>query len=171
MAGPATAAQRRDVLLAAALASPHPDAQDAGSHPTDVAVIAGAEREGLGTEIRVRRRVEVPFDPARSFHATVVDGQFVVKGAAEALVERCVAVRRDGRRLALTERERQALLDQAERLARRGLRVLMVADGRPRRRPGRGSPRPGGAGLGRDLRPAASGWPRPCAAAGRPACA
>ncbi len=97
-------------------------------------MIAGAEREGLGDEIRVPRRAEVPFDPARSFHATAVDGRLVVKGAAEAVLERCTAVRRNGEPVALTEPDRQALLDQAERLARRGLRVLMAADG-----PGGGS--------------------------------
>jgi magnesium-transporting ATPase (P-type) len=38
----------RHVLLTAALASPHPDAPDASAHPTDVAVVRAAEREGLG---------------------------------------------------------------------------------------------------------------------------
>ncbi len=127
--GPATAAQLRKVLLTAALASPHPEAQDAGSHPTDLAVIAGAEQEGLAREIRVPRDAEVPFEPARSFHATASDGRLMVKGAAEALVERCTAMLRDGRRTAITERDRRAMLDQAEGLARQGLRVLMVAEG------------------------------------------
>ncbi len=125
----ATAAQLRHVLLTAALASPHPDAPDAASHPTDRAVIAAAERDGLATQIRSRRAVEVPFEPARSFHATLADGRLMVKGAAEALVERCTSVRRNGQPANLSDRERQAMLDQAERLARRGLRVLMVAEG------------------------------------------
>jgi len=125
----ATAAARREVLLAAALASPHPEAQDAGAHPTDLAVIAGAEREGLAPEIRRDRIADVPFEPARSFHATVTDRGLMVKGAAEALVGRCTAVRRDGRSVALAGDDRQALLEQAARLARRGLRVLMVAQG------------------------------------------
>jgi cation-transporting ATPase I len=126
---PGTAAELREVLLAAALASPHPEAQDAGSHPTDLAVIAGAQAAGLSREIHAPRTLEVPFEPARSFHATVADGRLMVKGAAEALVERCSSVRRNGQPMALTERDRQGLLDQAERLARRGLRVLMVAEG------------------------------------------
>jgi len=125
----ATRTERREVLLAAALASPHPEAPDAGAHPTDLAVIAGAEREGLAPEIRMRRILEVPFEPARSYHSTLTDGGLMVKGAAEALVLRCTAVRRDGRSVALTGGGRQALLEQAERLARRGLRVLMVAQG------------------------------------------
>jgi len=126
---PATAAERRDVLLAAALASPHPEAHDVASHPTDLAVIAAAQAAGLSSEISVRRKLEVPFEPARSFHATVADGRLIVKGAAEALAERCSAVRRNGRPVALAQDEQQELLDQAERLARRGLRVLMVAEG------------------------------------------
>jgi len=124
-----TAAERREVLLAAALASPHPDAQDAAAHPTDLAVIAAAEREGLQETIRALRTVEAPFEPARAFHATGVDGRLVVKGAAEALVERCTALRRNGRRVVLSAPDRQALLHQAERLAGQGLRVLMAAEG------------------------------------------
>jgi len=128
--GPAPSAEElRTVLLTAALASPHPEAPDAGSHPTDLAVIAGAEREGLSRDIRVPRTVEVPFEPARSFHATVADNRLMVKGAAEAVIERCTSVCRDGRPIDLSAGGRLELLDQAQRLARRGLRVLMVADG------------------------------------------
>jgi P-type E1-E2 ATPase len=42
----------RDVLLSAALASPHPDAADAASHPTDVAVIGAA-----GARLNIQRRI------------------------------------------------------------------------------------------------------------------
>jgi calcium-translocating P-type ATPase len=126
---PPTAAELQEVLVTAALASPHPEAPDAGSHPTDLAVIAGAEKAGLGQEIRVPRTAEVPFEPARSFHATVAGGRLMVKGAAEALVQRCSRVRRDGHEeVVLRKRDRQELLNQAEGLARRGLRVLMVAE-------------------------------------------
>ena len=118
--GRETPALRREVLLTAALASPHPDAQDAGAHPTDLAVDRGAEREGLGDEIRVPRRAEVPFDPARSFHATAVGGRLVVKGAAEAVLARCTARPPHGEPVAADEGDRQALLDQAERLAAGG---------------------------------------------------
>lgn len=124
-----TAAELDEILLTAALASPHPDAPDAGSHPTDLAVIAGAEKAGLAQDIRVPRTAEVPFEPARSFHASLVGGHLLVKGAVEALVERCGSVRRDGHPVALGETDRQQMLEQAERLAARGLRVLMVAEG------------------------------------------
>ncbi|MFZ1994892.1 MAG: cation-transporting P-type ATPase, partial [Solirubrobacteraceae bacterium] len=126
---PASRAEREAILLTAALASPHPDAPDAGSHPTDLAVIAGAEKAGLAQAIRAPRSAEVPFEPARSFHASVVDNDLMVKGAAEALIERCNSVRRDGRPVPIDHDDRRQMLEQAERLAGRGLRVLMVAEG------------------------------------------
>ena len=134
-AGPgATAAEPlpealRRVLLAAGLASPHPDAADASAHPTDVAVAAGAAAAGLGDALRADRTAEAPFDPARAFHATVADGRLSVKGATEALLPRCDRVRRDGADRPLDEAGRAALGARAEELAGRGLRVLMVAAG------------------------------------------
>jgi len=49
----------RQVLLTAALASPHPDAPDAGSHPTDIAVIRGAQEAGLGEQLQVQHTTEL----------------------------------------------------------------------------------------------------------------
>ncbi len=123
----------RWVLLTAGLASPHPDAEDAAAHPTDVAVTQGAEAAGLGAEVRAQRREESPFDPARSFHATLTDGRISVKGAPEALAPLCVAALHNGQTRAqpLDEEGRNALLATAQQLAGRGLRVLMVAEGAP----------------------------------------
>jgi len=118
-----------DVLLAAALASPHPDAADARSHPTDVAVVEGAHRAGLAGRLRAQRAAELPFEPSRGFHAALVDGRVVVKGAAEAVVPRCAAVRRGSAVSPLREGEDQALLARAEQLAGDGLRVLLAAEG------------------------------------------
>ncbi|MBV9848292.1 MAG: HAD-IC family P-type ATPase, partial [Armatimonadetes bacterium] len=118
----------RHVLLTAALASPHPDAPDAASHPTDVAVVQGAQRAGLDAQVRAERQAEEAFDPARGFHASLVDGRLCVKGAPEALAPRCARVRREGRDGPLDDAGRQELLTQARRLAERGLRVLMVAE-------------------------------------------
>ena len=118
----------RHVLLTAALASPHPDAADAASHPTDVAVVQGAMRSGLEDGVRAERQAEMPFDPARGFHASCVHGRLCVKGAPEALAFRCGHVRRDGRDQPLDDAGRQGLLAQARSLAERGLRVLMVAE-------------------------------------------
>ena len=119
----------RDLLRVAAQASPHPAATDAVAHPTDVAIVEGAERAGLGGELRAPRSEEAPFDPARAFHAARVDGRLCVKGAPEVLAPRCAHVRAGGERRPLDDAGRARLLDAAERLAARGLRVLMVAEG------------------------------------------
>jgi calcium-translocating P-type ATPase len=119
----------RQVLLTAALASPHPDAPDAGSHPTDIAVIKGAQEAGLGEQLQIQHTTELAFDPVRSFHATVVDGRLCLKGAPEALVSRCSWIRHQGGQQLLDDNGQQELLAYAQRLAERGLRVLMVAEG------------------------------------------
>lgn len=121
----------RQVLLTAALASPHPGAADATAHPTDVAVIRAAHDAGLGDEIKQERRDVDPFEPAQSFHSAVVRGRLCVKGSPEELSSRCTRLHRLDADLPLDEAGRQALLDQAHDLAGRGLRVLMVAEGKP----------------------------------------
>src|SRR5207248_2556260 len=118
-------ANLRHVLLTAALASPRPDAADAAVHPTDIAVVQAARDAGLSASLSQERQGEEPFDPAQSFHASVVQGRLCVKGAPEELAPRCTRVRRDGDERTLDDRGRDALLDQANRLAERGLRVLM----------------------------------------------
>ena len=118
----------REVLVAAALASPDPDAPDAASHPTDVAILEAADSAGLGGEIRRRREAETPFDPSRGFHAAAIDGRLLVKGAAEVVVELCSEILINGQRRRLDTRGRERLLGRVERLAGQGLRVLMVAE-------------------------------------------
>ena len=121
----------RRVLLTAALAGPHPDAADTGADPSDVAVLRAARDAGLGDATRAVRETAAPFDAARSFHAAVVAGRLCVEGAAEALVPRCARVRLAGADRDLDAAGRAALLARAGRLAAHGLRVLMVAEGRP----------------------------------------
>lgn len=120
--------QLRGVLRAAAVASPSPDAVDAGAHPTDVAVLRGARAADLAEELDEREE-ESPFDPARSFHATVAEGRTYVKGAVEVLAERCVRVRREEADAELDDAGRGTLLERASSLAGQGLRVLLVAEG------------------------------------------
>jgi len=117
----------REVLRCAGLASPHPDAPDAASHPTDVSVVRGAERVGLGEELRRERIAESPFDPVRAFHAALVGEQLCVKGATEALLPRCAFVLRGGARVPLDEALRRELNERAISLAAQGLRLLLVA--------------------------------------------
>ena len=121
---------QRQVLLTAALASPHPDAPDAKSHPTDIAIIQGAQEAGLGERLQVKHTAELAFDPVRSFHATVANGSLCLKGAPEALVPRCSWILHHGEKQPLDANGQQELLAYAQRLAERGLRVLMVAEGR-----------------------------------------
>ncbi len=127
----ALSADQRHVLLTAALASPHPDTSGAAAHPTDVAVIQGALKAGLAEEMRVAREAESPFNPARAYHATLAQGRLCFKGAPEILIPRCDWALCHDEKQPLDAAKRQWLLANARRLAERGLRVLMVAEGAP----------------------------------------
>jgi magnesium-transporting ATPase (P-type) len=119
----------RQLLLAAAFASPHPGATEAVTHPTDVAVVRGAIDAGLSDAVRTPRDKEVPFDSARAFHAAVVQGRVYVKGAPERLIPRCARIHKRAGDETLDEQGRAALLARVAGLAEQGLRVLMVAQG------------------------------------------
>ncbi len=125
----ALSADLSHVLLTAALASPHPDAPDAASHPTDITVIRGAQEAGLGEKLQAKHEAELSFDPVRSFHATVVEGQLCVKGAPEALIPRCGWVFQHGEKRPLDENGQHELFVRSRLLAERGLRVLLIAEG------------------------------------------
>ncbi|WP_040447157.1 cation-translocating P-type ATPase [Ktedonobacter racemifer] len=117
------------VLITAALASPHPNAPEASAHPTDDAIIQGAIHLGLAEEICVPHEDEVAFDPMRAFHATLASHKLNLKGAPEVLLARCNRLYLKGKKRALDEAHGGALLNRAQELARRGLRILMVAEG------------------------------------------
>jgi calcium-translocating P-type ATPase len=119
----------RTVLRTAALASPHPDAAGFRSHPTDIAIVEGAERVGMADLRDVERVEEQPFEPARGFHATRAGDRLAVKGAVEVLTSRCTSSLRGGRQEQLDDQGRDELLATAERLSSEGYRVLMVAEG------------------------------------------
>jgi calcium-translocating P-type ATPase len=118
----------RHVVRTAATASPSPDALDAQSHPTDVAVLTAAREAGLG-QGTTQRQAESPFDPTRAFHATLASGRLSVKGAVEVLAERCRYVRVKDHDRPLGKAKRAQLLDRARGLAAQGLRILLVAEG------------------------------------------
>jgi magnesium-transporting ATPase (P-type) len=158
----------RRLLLIAALASPHPNAPDAAVHPTDQAVVRAALSNGLGDEVRAPREGEAPFDAARAFHASLVHGRLCVKGAPERLIPRCASVRLPWGDHPLDEALRADLLNRATRLAERGLRVLMVAEGpggSPLENP-RGLTAMGFLGISDPLRTNVPGAVRRCVAAG-----
>lgn len=75
---------------------------------------------------------ELPFEPARSYHAVLgsYGGAFrlSVKGAPEVVLPRCSAWLREGAMVAIDEQVRRHLVEKSLVLARRGLRVLAVAE-------------------------------------------
>ncbi len=133
----------RPVVAAALRATPRPRSGGL-PHPTDQAVVEGAaaagvqRSEGLG---HWQKAGSLPFNPERGYHAVLARtgaGSLVsVKGAAEVVLPRCAVWRRgDDGAIALDDGARAAAEAEVERLARRGLRVLAVAE-----RPLPGSPR------------------------------
>ena len=120
-----------NVLLVAALASPHPDDPASMAHPTDMAVIRGAQEAGLNGRLYAHRDAELPFDPVRAYAAALVQGRLCVKGAPETLITRCSSIYSDGETRPLEAEDRQRLIEQGQHLAARGLRILLAAEGSP----------------------------------------
>lgn len=130
--------QLRRVVAAAALAGPAGPAA-ALTHPTDRAIAAGAERAGATPDLVVpeavdgwQRSAELPFEPGRGYHAVLGRAggrtQLVVKGAPEVVLARCDHVRQDGTAVPFTRERRDAIDREIDQHARRGLRVLAVAE-------------------------------------------
>jgi calcium-translocating P-type ATPase len=98
-------------------------AESAVGDPTEVALLAAAERAGMDTQeerARLPRLAAVPFDSERRFMATLhacPGGGTVlyVKGAPEVVLDRCRGV------------DRPAVRREVERLAAQGQRVLLFA--------------------------------------------
>lgn len=126
----------RGVLAAALRASPRPVEGRPLPHPTDQAVVAGGREAGV-TETDGRpgwaRVEELPFEPSRGFHAVLGRDSdeylLSVKGAPEVVLARCATRLVDGATEQLTESARADLARTATGLARRGYRVLAVAEG------------------------------------------
>jgi cation-transporting P-type ATPase I len=127
---------RHRLILAAALrASPTPNGEEILPHPTDRAVVAGADDAGVSTEhgaVDWRLVRELPFEPGRGMHAVLGElstGQLIsVKGAPEVVLPRCVTWRHNGQAQPLGDSDRHELAAEVDRLARQGLRVLAVAE-------------------------------------------
>ncbi|MFF5482280.1 HAD-IC family P-type ATPase [Streptomyces sp. NPDC012935] len=127
------------IIGTAALAGPPGAAADL-AHPTDRAIATGAEllgaaparAAGLGTDTW-ERLAELPFEPGRGYHAVLgrsdSEARIVVKGAPEVVLARCDRARRgDADAEPFDERLRAQTEAEVDRLARRGLRVLAVAE-------------------------------------------
>ncbi|MFG2041522.1 HAD-IC family P-type ATPase [Dactylosporangium sp. NPDC048998] len=128
-------ARYREILAAGLRASPAPNGQEALPHPTDQAVVVGAAAAGITTGEAAdgwRPVRELPFEPARGFHAVLGaanGGQVIsVKGAPEITLPRCDSWRVNGEARPLTRSDRQAIEAEVDRMARQGLRVLAIAE-------------------------------------------
>lgn len=125
----------RRVLAVALRASPSTSNGNPIPHLTDRALVDGAQAQSIGSHDGLhdwQRLHELPFEPARAYHAALAehrDGKLIsVKGAPEVVLPRCSYWQRDTRRTAIDERSSRRLLEHAESLARRGYRVLAVAE-------------------------------------------
>ncbi|MFE9646660.1 HAD-IC family P-type ATPase [Streptomyces sp. NPDC006365] len=128
----------RRIVATAALAGP-PGQAATLAHPTDRAIAAGSEllgapparAAGLGTD-SWEGLAELPFEPGRGYHAVLgrsdSETRIVVKGAPEVVLARCVNIRRDDTPEPFDDQVREELEAEIDRLARRGLRVLAVAE-------------------------------------------
>lgn len=124
-----------EVLAAALRASPaEPDEYEL-PHPTDRAVVGGAVDAGVETQTghgQWQRMDEMPFEPGRGFHAVLGrtgEGLLIsIKGAPEVVIPRCSMRTGDDGKKRLNKQARQKLIERAEELASRGLRVLAVAE-------------------------------------------
>lgn len=125
----------RHVVAAARRATPAPVNGAPLVHPTDQAIITGAARCSADTSLGAsgwERRLELPFEPSRGYHATVgsqAGGALLsVKGAPETVLPRCSTVRGSRGSITLDAARRRRLDATVDKLARRGLRILGVAE-------------------------------------------
>ena len=128
-------ARGRAIVAAALRASPTPRQGERAAHPTDRAVIKGAEEAGVTDGLGApgwRVDTVLPFEPSRGYHAVLgrVRGgrRLAVKGAPEVVLPRCTTWRRPDGVEPLDDPSTQVLHREIDRLARRGYRVLVVAE-------------------------------------------
>ena len=129
-------APRSVAVLAAALrASPVAEDGDDLPHATDRAVLEGGDASGVEASNGLggwKLLGELAFEPARGYHAVVGDSpsgpRVSVKGAPEVVLPRCSTWRAPEGVTAIDRRARRRVDAEVERLARRGLRVIAVAE-------------------------------------------
>ncbi|MGI5816557.1 MAG: cation-translocating P-type ATPase [Armatimonadota bacterium] len=103
--------------------------------PLEVALLIAARKAGLDADSLVEQMPRVdeePFDPERKMMATVheLDDRFryAIKGAPEAVLDASTHERRGDEHEELTEERRGRWIEQNEAMARRGLRVIALAE-------------------------------------------
>jgi cation-transporting P-type ATPase I len=124
----------RDILAAGLRAAPDSPQEDL-VHAEDRALAQGASEAEVAADPGTgdRRRVaELPFEPGRGFHAVLRDNHesalLAVKGAPEVVLARSSSSQDGDGPVRMTAARRRRLMAGARRLARRGLRVLAVAE-------------------------------------------
>jgi calcium-translocating P-type ATPase len=103
--------------------------------PTEIALLTTAGMLGVSVDAasRARRRShQYNFDPERKLMSTLdggeADDRLHTKGAPEAVLRRCTSVlAADGEQRALEQADRDRVIQQVERFANQGLRVLALA--------------------------------------------
>lgn len=123
------------ILAASVRATPQGRPDEDLPHLTDQAVVNGAARADVAVDEEIhswRRRAELPFEPARGYHAVLGrngrSSLLCVKGAPEVVLPRCDTWDHPDGPLPLDDDARGQLEDTVERLARGGHRVLAVAE-------------------------------------------
>ena len=101
--------------------------------PTEGALLVAALKAGIEADDREHRVLhEIPFDSERKAMSVVVRGpggrpSMYTKGAPEVVLARCVAERRGGEVVPLTDDRRQEIMGTNAEMAARALRVLALA--------------------------------------------
>jgi len=123
------------ILGAALRAAPDPQTLISGGDPTDASLFRAAARFAIRPDLGRegwQRLAELSFESGRGYHAVLgesaVGALLSVKGAPEILLPRSTYFETDGRILPLEGETRAKLDEVADRMARRGLRVLAVAE-------------------------------------------
>ncbi len=137
---------RQKILGAALRASPDPELFPEHD-PTDAALYRAATASGASQSTNADEWSlfsELSFESDRSYHAAagyVTDGYLLsLKGAPEVVLPLCSSWRKGDEKLELTDGLRSQLAKEVQNMARRGLRVLAVAEGNPKEYLGELSP-------------------------------
>jgi cation-transporting P-type ATPase I len=123
-----------DILAAGLRAAPDSAHQDL-VHAEDRALAQEASEAEVAADRGAadwRRVAELPFEPGRGFHAVLGDNHesalLAVKGAPEVVLARSSTSQDGDGPVRMSATRRRRLMAEARRLARRGLRVLAVAE-------------------------------------------
>ncbi|MGA0038923.1 MAG: cation-translocating P-type ATPase [Pirellulales bacterium] len=107
------------------------DAWEVVGDPTEGALISVAMKAGIDPSSRGKIVFEIPFDSERKTMSVVIHGEhgpvMYTKGAPEVLLQKCVAERRDGAVVPLSDQRRAEIRDANARMASHALRVLAFA--------------------------------------------